>query len=83
LHYRDETYRRIEAVSMYVCVCRSVTDRQIRSAAAEGIRDLEGLRAHLGVAANCGRCAECALAILQPSGGIDGGGTQGPVEPLP
>ncbi len=49
---------------MYVCICNAVTDKQIRQAAESGVRDLWGLQAELGVAANCGACKETAYQIL-------------------
>ncbi len=50
---------------MYVCVCRAVTDRQIREAAAAGARTLEDLRRDLGVASECGNCATFARQYLK------------------
>lgn len=52
---------------MYVCVCRAVTDRQIREAAAEGVRTMRELRLKLGVCSSCGKCGECAKEILDTS----------------
>jgi len=49
---------------MYVCVCKAVTDRQIRAAAAGGVEDFETLQERLGVATCCGRCADCARDVL-------------------
>ena len=49
---------------MIVCVCRRVSDRQIREAVADGAVSLECLQFELGVATQCGRCAECACAVL-------------------
>ena len=49
---------------MIVCVCRRVTDHQIRQAAAEGAVSLECLQFELGVATQCGRCADCASHVL-------------------
>jgi len=49
---------------MIVCVCRRVSDHQIRQAAAEGAHSLECLQIDLGVATQCGRCAECATRVL-------------------
>jgi bacterioferritin-associated ferredoxin len=49
---------------MIVCVCRRVSDHQIREAAAEGAVSLECLQFELGVATQCGRCADCASRIL-------------------
>ena len=52
---------------MYVCICKSVTDKQIRRAAARGVDNLYELRESLGVAAGCGSCASHAQEILQES----------------
>ena len=49
---------------MIVCVCRRVSDHQIRQAAADGARSLECLQLDLGVATQCGRCADCASRVL-------------------
>lgn len=50
---------------MYVCVCKAVTDRQIREAAMGGARTLKDLRRDLGVTSDCGRCASCARECLK------------------
>jgi len=50
---------------MYVCICKAVTDRQIRQAAEGGARTLGDLRRELGVTADCGRCASCAHQCLK------------------
>jgi bacterioferritin-associated ferredoxin len=49
---------------MIVCVCRRVSDHDIRRAASEGAASLECLQIELGVAMQCGRCADCATRIL-------------------
>ena len=49
---------------MIVCVCLRVSDRQIRQAAADGAHSLECLQLELGVATQCGRCADCASRVL-------------------
>ncbi len=49
---------------MIVCVCRRVSDQQIRQAAADGAHSLECLQFDLGVATQCGRCADCASRVL-------------------
>lgn len=49
---------------MYVCICKSVTDKQIRRAAARGVDNLVELRENLGVASGCGTCAGAAQEIL-------------------
>jgi len=49
---------------MYVCICKSVTDKQIRRAAQNGVDNLYELREALGVASGCGSCADMAESIL-------------------
>jgi bacterioferritin-associated ferredoxin len=49
---------------MYVCICKSVTDKQIRRAAAKGVDNLYELRESLGVAAGCVSCECHALVFL-------------------
>jgi bacterioferritin-associated ferredoxin len=49
---------------MIVCVCRRISDHQIRQAAADGAHSLECLQLDLGVATQCGRCADCASRVL-------------------
>jgi bacterioferritin-associated ferredoxin len=41
---------------MYVCICKAVTEREIRSCLSEGADSMEGLQDRLGVATCCGRC---------------------------
>lgn len=61
---------------MYVCICRAVTDRQIRQAVELGASTLGDLKESLGVATGCGKCAPHARAILreelqtQPDAGL-------------
>jgi bacterioferritin-associated ferredoxin len=50
---------------MIVCVCRRVSEHDIRRAAHNGCGCLEELQWELGVATGCGRCAECAQSVLQ------------------
>lgn len=42
---------------MYVCLCKAVTERQIREAATQGAHSLKDLKHMLGVASECGKCA--------------------------
>lgn len=49
---------------MDVCVCNAVTDREIRSAVAQGGRTLADLRHSLGVGTCCGRCVDCARRLV-------------------
>ncbi len=54
-----------ENFSMYVCICHSVTDRDIIKAAEKGAASLQDLSDALNVATRCGRCASCAKNILK------------------
>jgi bacterioferritin-associated ferredoxin len=49
---------------MYVCICKAVSDKQIRKAAESGVKDLRGLQRELGVGSGCGSCVEAAAALL-------------------
>ncbi|SCK20031.1 (2Fe-2S)-binding protein [Vogesella sp. LIG4] len=59
---------------MYVCLCHGITDREIRSAVANGATRMSDLAKELGVASECGRCAcsanqlrkEVLLQISEP-----------------
>ncbi len=50
---------------MYICVCHGITDTQIRSCVVEGARTLGELSGELGVATQCGCCAESAAQVMQ------------------
>ena len=55
---------------MYVCVCRAVTDRQIKKAVENGARSMRELREQLGVCSACGKCGPCAKELLgRPAAG--------------
>ena len=43
---------------MYVCICKAVTDTQIRSAVQEGVTTMKGLRNSLGCTGQCGKCGK-------------------------
>jgi len=58
---------------MYVCICKAVTDKQIRRAAASGCDNLDDLQDSLGVALYCGSCADLAESILQETQEKSGG----------
>lgn len=58
---------------MIVCVCRRISDHQIRKAAADGAHSLECLQFDLGVAVQCGRCADCAERVLHDARAATGG----------
>lgn len=58
---------------MFVCLCKAVSDREIRQCAELGAATLDDLRASLGVATCCGRCAGAAEQILAECPVVCGG----------
>jgi len=50
---------------VYVCLCRAVTDGQIRAAVAAGATNLPALRSCLGVATDCRVCTRIACSVLK------------------
>lgn len=51
---------------MYICICKKVTDRQIRKAVQEQeITNMRGLRAKLGACDQCGKCAVEARELVR------------------
>jgi bacterioferritin-associated ferredoxin len=50
---------------MYICICKSVTDSQIRRCVREkGIRNLRALRRETGACDQCGKCAPEARQLI-------------------
>jgi bacterioferritin-associated ferredoxin len=49
---------------MIVCVCKAVSDRQIRAAVKDGANCLRDLTRELGVGTCCGKCLPEAKAAL-------------------
>lgn len=49
---------------MYVCICRQITDKQIRDLCSEGTVSIAEIRARLGVATDCGRCGRHARELV-------------------
>ena len=50
---------------MYLCICKSVSDRQIRQAVEQGARSFGDLSARFGVGLDCGKCTESINVWLQ------------------
>lgn len=50
---------------MYVCLCKAVTDHQIRAAVAGGASSFGQLRRELDLAAQCGKCGILAREIFE------------------
>ncbi len=52
---------------MYICLCKSVTDSQIREAVAKGATKFGQLRQELGLASQCGKCGILAREVFDQS----------------
>ena len=52
---------------MYVCLCKGITDTQIRAAVEEGASSLRDVRNALGVASQCGKCGILTRDIVRQS----------------
>lgn len=50
---------------MYICLCKAVTDRQIREMVSGGTCSYAEIRKELGVATQCGKCGQQAKSIVQ------------------
>ena len=50
---------------MYVCLCKAVTDRQIRETVSNGAGSFADIRRELGVATQCGKCGQMAKSIIE------------------
>ena len=53
--------------NMYVCLCKGITDTQIRAAVQEGASSLREVHKTLGVASQCGKCGILARDIVRES----------------
>ena len=49
---------------MYVCLCKGITDSQIRQAVDSGATSLRQVRQMLGVASQCGKCSCFAREVM-------------------
>lgn len=50
---------------MYVCLCKGITDTQIRAAVEDGASSLRDVRSTLGVASQCGKCGILTREIVR------------------
>ncbi len=49
---------------MYVCICNSVNDKQIRREVREGRGRISQLKQNLGVGTQCGQCVNHAREVV-------------------
>lgn len=52
---------------MYVCLCKGITDTQIRAAVQDGASSMREVSSSLGVASQCGKCGVMAREIVRES----------------
>ena len=52
---------------MYVCICKGITDTQIRAAVEDGAGSMREVRKTLGVASQCGKCGVLTREIVRES----------------
>lgn len=50
---------------MYVCICKGITDRDIRSAVARGVDTVSALKRETGCCGQCGKCAWHAREVIE------------------
>jgi bacterioferritin-associated ferredoxin len=53
---------------MIVCVCKSVSDRKLRAAIADGMDTFDELQFEFGVGLCCGKCEESVRDVMAQSG---------------
>ena len=53
-----------EVHTVYLCICKSVSDRQIREAVELGARTIGDLSVRLGVGVECGKCTDSVREFL-------------------
>lgn len=51
-------------VIMFVCVCKGITDKDIRDAVNRGEESIKSIKETLGVASQCGGCFTLAKQIV-------------------
>ncbi len=49
---------------MYVCICKAISDQDIKEAVHNGAEDLASIQANLGAATGCGTCAEFTEKVI-------------------
>ncbi|ODS95355.1 MAG: hypothetical protein ABS56_16050 [Lautropia sp. SCN 69-89] len=49
---------------MIVCICRAVSDRQIRAVVSQGASSLSEVRAELGTGECCGKCSRQVRELI-------------------
>lgn len=57
----------ISLFAMFVCICKQVTDSQIKQAVCDGACSFKDIQIELGVATQCGECKNHARQCMRAS----------------
>ena len=74
---------------MFLCICKSISDTQIREAVDQGARTIGDISARFGVGVECGKCLDDirqlldACAVAAPSPPAASHCSTAPVEVMP
>lgn len=49
---------------MYICICKGITDKDIRNAVIDGAGSYACVRKQLGVSSQCGQCARDTKTLV-------------------
>ena len=50
--------------TMYVCICKAISDNDIKAAVLDGAEDLETIAETLGAGTGCGTCREFTQEVI-------------------
>ena len=53
---------------MYICLCRAVTENDVRSVVAQGVRDVSQVVERCGAGTRCGGCRDALREVLATCG---------------
>jgi len=62
---------------MYVCICKAITEQQVKDAVLQGAGSFRDVRQCLGVSTGCGKCASHARSVVNQH--RQAGGSAGPL----
>ena len=68
---------------MIVCLCRRVSDRDIRRVVQQGVDNFDALQDETGVASHCGACHDCARDVFDEARNACGKACSMPVVTIP
>jgi len=49
---------------MYVCICKGITEKQIKSSVSEGASSVRDLYQNLALGSQCGKCVSFARQLI-------------------